>query len=224
MNFKHTLLACLLAAAAIDQAGASLITSGTPDMNDVVDFDGYDGVGTTHITGRTLTSSLGETVAFLSTPTSSIGPVGSGGNPYYELGGNGIWDNTKRFVATDNAGTLQFTFTDAVQSVGAYFNYFVDPLKPLRGFTLSALDADGLVIETHTVSFNTPSGGAGVNEGFFFGIASGANDIKSLVVTDGYVALDDLRFTTAVPEPATVGLMLIGLAAVGAGAARRRRD
>ena len=88
----------------------------------------------------------------------------------------------------------------------------------------AVLDADGLVIETHTVSFNTPSGGAGVNEGFFFGIASGANDIKSLVVTDGYVALDDLRFTTAVPEPATVGLMLIGLAAVGAGAARRRRD
>ena len=43
-------------------------------------------------------------------------------------------------------------------------------------------------------------------------------------VSGAPIALDDLRFTTAVPEPATVGLMLIGLAAVGAGAARRRRD
>ena len=224
MALKTVLLACALATLAVDQASASLITAATPEMNDVITFDEFDGTTTTHITSQTLTSVLGESVGFLSTPTSSIGPVVSAGSTNnYNFGANGLWDASKRFIATDNAGSLQFTFSTAVQSFGAFFNYYVNPAQTnnLRGFTITALDADGTVIETDTVKFLT---GGGVNDGRFFGITSNSANIKTISVTDGLVALDNLQFASAVPEPSTLGLMAAALFAVGFVATRNRRQ
>ncbi len=230
MNFKHTLIAAVIAAAAIDQAQASLITAPTSGMNDVVTFDEFVGdASTTHITSYTLTSQEGRTVDFLSTPTSSIGEVVSTVDgvalPFYDLGGNGAWSLGKRFAATDNAGSLQFNFTSPVSSVGAFIDYYVDALNPVGGFMLSALGVTGAVIEAHYVSFNTATGEYGFNDGAFYGISRAQADIKSFVVTDGYIALDDLQFAAApIPEPASFALMLLGLGLVGWSATRRRQS
>jgi len=224
MVLNKVLIACAFMMLAIDQADASLITAATPQMNDVISFDEFDGTTTTHITAQALISALGASVSFLSTPTSSIGPVVSAGSVNdYNFGANGLWNAGKRFVATDNAGSLQFTFATAVQSFGAFFNYYVNPAQTndLRGFTITALDADGAVIETDTVKFLT---GGGVNDGRFFGITSNSANIKTISITDGLVALDDLQFTTAVPEPSTVALMVAALFAVGFVATRNRRQ
>lgn len=226
MKFKHT-LAVALAAGTMGGANAALVTSATPDMNDIVTFDEYVGdATTTHITSLNLTSTGGRSVGFASTPTASIGEVVStiGGvtSPFFDLGGNGAWTLGKRFAATDNPGSLQFNFTAPVQSVGAFINYFVDALNPVGGFTISALGEAGTVLETHSLAFATPSGQYGYNEGYFYGIKHATADIKSFVVTDGYIAVDDLQFSAPVPEPSTVALMLLGLGVVGWSAMRRR--
>ena len=77
------------------------------------------------------------------------------------------------------------------------------------------------VIETDTVKFLT---GGGVNDGRFFGITSNSANIKTISVTDGLVALDNLQFASAVPEPSTLGLMAAALFAVGFVATRNRRQ
>jgi uncharacterized protein YraI len=105
----------------------------------------------------------------------------------------------------DNTTALELTFDNYATSVGAYnVNYSF--------LILSVYDVNGLLLG----SANTNNFG----DRLFF---SNVGQIKTAVFSTGLVyGIDDLSFETAVPEPASIAL--IGLGMLGVAATRRRNQ
>ena len=110
-----------------------------------------------------------------------------------------------------NSGDSSFTFASPVTFDGAWF-------AGSTGVSFSLYDAGVLVHTTGTLNANgTPS---------FLGTGySGLVDRVVVNGANGYYALDDLQFnavSNAVPEPATLALLSLGL--LGFGMSRRRKS
>ncbi len=121
-------------------------------------------------------------------------------------------------VASDAGGSVSIVFAIPVASVGGFFNYAV-PVT-LTGFDVS----NQLTGQTNSL-FSSNAAASGVpgsspNEAIQIAFAAG---ISRLVIAGdpngGSFTMDDLTFTS-VPEPATLGLFLPGLAALGLRRAR----
>ena len=97
-------------------------------------------------------------------------------------------------------------------SVGAYFNQFQAAGATGNSLRVLAYDQDGNDIESFSYSVNTDP--FGYNEGMFLGFTRTTADIWGFGVTDGSFVMDNLTLAP-VPEPATYGLMALGLLAVG---------
>jgi len=116
-----------------------------------------------------------------------------------------------KYSAVGSPFPAEMEFLDPVSDVGAYFNNYFAAL------TFSAFDSSGLL---GTIGIPTqPTPGPIFYELPFSGIErvtlSGPTD------SEKFYNMDDLTFTTAVPEPATLALFGIGLA--GMGFARKKR-
>jgi len=217
MKFLKTLIAAGLAAVfAAAPAQAAL----TGDMGDILspnvitfdEFDGLLGSGPTQVG-----ASIGQDVKFTSSLPSTLGAY------IADLGTNGLWGAGKVFAATGTPddlvpgfGLLHYTFTDKVtRGAGAMVNSFDGgPILVI------AYGADTTILEAHVVSVSTPGG---FNEGSFYGIVRGTDDIRAIAFGGMGLVMDDVTFTTPVPEPETYALMLAGLGLVGWAARRRAR-
>lgn len=168
------------------------------------DFDGVLGVGPTQVG-----ASANQNVVFTASLPSTLGAF------IADLGINGLWGAGKVFAATgtpDDAvpgfGLLHYTFTDkATRGAGAVLNSFnAGPIL------MVAYGPDTTILEAHVVTVSTP---AGFNEGTFYGIVRASSDIRAVAFGGVGLVMDDLTFTTPVPEPQTYALLLAGLGLVG---------
>jgi len=149
-----------------------------------------------------------------------------------DLGENGLWGargnlvdglvdtptGNGHFVATASEG-LRFDFNQGVDGIGAYLNQYRAE-GVVNSITLSAYGQNGALLESFNYSITTSYDS--YNEGKFLGFKRDAADIYAFSVTGGSVTLDNLSFTTAVPEPESYALMALGLGLLAAVAKRRR--
>lgn len=154
--------------------------------------------------------------------TFTASPAGGSvlGQGCYGLGSNGTlgcyYDKTYAGLNAA-AGTMRFTFVNAVSGVGAFVNY--DP--SFGSVFMRLLGETGNVLDEFNIFTAAPINGdfADEDQGAFRGIVRQTNDVYAVEFEGGFVAASDLNYL--VPEPSTNVLIATGLAL--AAAARRRK-
>jgi hypothetical protein len=143
--------------------------------------------GQARIEGTDNTATVGRGDSYLLTDLSfSLAPNADGSFNFF--------DNLTLALQGGTATTVNFTFVDNFGNTEAFA-----PLALGNGNTFFRFDAiHGQAIASVTMTF----GGAPA------GVVAGIEDVSQ-------IRLDDVELTTAVPEPATWAMMLIGFGAVG---------
>lgn len=221
MKFTKLTLAALLAVSVTAQA-ASIESASATFTGTLTDFNNFDGYILPQVDAGSLITSLelGNGISITTSPFSVVGESA------FNLDQNGLWTsdgNSNRdgnFVATSftgNRGQITFNFSEAMQRVGIFANQsqFTGVSNSIQ---LLAFDINGNVLETFTSSIDTDVDG--YDEGMFLGFERASADIYGFGLSNGSFVVDNL--VTAVPEPETYAMFLIGLGAVGAVARRRR--
>jgi PEP-CTERM motif len=226
MKTSFASLALVAALSLAGSAQASSIVSATATFaptTGLFDFDAYD--------GRQVAAGAPVLLGGGSTFFVADAPSVLGANEQ-DLGGNGLWGarldatptGSGNFLSSTGPVLFGFLITGPQARVGAYFNLS----QPLEGtktaqLTLTAYSAANQVLESF--SYRVDTGWDSYNEGIFLGFSRAKADIYSFGVTVSAgqsLVLDNLHLSAApVPEPASIALLMAGLAVIG-GAARRR--
>lgn len=114
-------------------------------------------------------------------------------------------------VASDNNGPITIVFSSPVLSFSGYFTY-VEPL------TLDAFDSLDNQVDSAVSAFSSNDalfGDVGSSPNEFLQVSS-AGGVSSVMITGdpdgGSFAMDDISFTSAIPEPNSIFLLLSGAA------------
>jgi hypothetical protein len=207
--------ACALAVSGVvtGAANAALITSDAGLVYEAFPTVNYFGTGPQSYDGITWTS----------TNASYQGGSVFGYNGGYGFAGNGYTSQTMTglndsFDYWGVVDTMTFRFATPQSAVGAVLNW-VPSSTPV---TFSAYNSSNILLDTLVVS----SGDANlVTPNSFYGFSESTADISYITMTDGYLAaIGGIYVTTgvsAIPEPATWGLMIAGFGLIGATLRRR---
>ena len=188
-------------AAAISAPISSLFTNAV-----VVDFAAFDLAGLINTTGSV---SLGQGVTFSGAMDAELGPTNR------DLGDNGTWTfGPEGFVASGSEGVMTFSFDSLQHGVGAFVSH-----NGGGSVLVEALGTGGSVLESYSVAY-TGTAMYSVDEGTYVGFSRGLTDIQALRITGTGAVADNV---SAVPEPESYALSLVGLGLVAAAARRRKQ-
>jgi hypothetical protein len=212
-------------------AAAGLAAAAAPARAAIVSVAPF--VGSASETWESFPNYFADPDFFLDDPTAIFGGAAMISNPVmvvYEpgvadfgLGGSGlaqVADGVKGMGLNDFASTATIVFTDPVTAFGGYWG-----AATLGGPTtvfVEFFDADGVSLGSDSFTYDREAEFDGLLE--WHGWASTMGGIKSMTYTGDFVVNDALQIdggAAAIPEPAS--LVLLGSAAVAAGARRLRR-
>ena len=161
---------------------------------------------------------------------SSTNATIQGGSVYgytegYSFEGNGFWSGIPMEGVNDASDvygvvdSMTFTFTNPITAFGGEINWVPND-NPV---TIAAYDSMGNLLDSLTLSagdanLQTPDA--------FYGFIEGSADIKTFVMTDGYIGIENIEsigLPTGVPEPASWTIMLLGVGLAGAAMRSKRK-
>jgi hypothetical protein len=134
----------------------------------------------------------------------------------YGFVGNGFWDASLGPIAGINSSedfygvndSMTFAFQNPLSIIGGFVNYVPGSTVPT---TMAVYDASMKHLDSYSLTFLT-SGGA--NEGQVIGFDMGSPVISYLVLTGNYVAIAGVQGNNVIPEPGTMAMFGLGVAAV----------
>jgi hypothetical protein len=170
--------------------------------------------------------SMGSGITWSSTNASNQGGSVFGYTNGYGFGSNGFWDGNLVMAGLNDAhifygvtDTMTFAFANPVSAVGGFINYYPDGIDTPT--TIAVYDSSNNLIESATLSFST---GGGTDSGFFYGFQEGTANISYFSLSDNYIGLANLTIPGAVPEPASLTLLGLGVAGIAVYGFRRRQQ
>jgi len=201
----------------IQPAMSFLITSGheIPIPTALVDFSNFGGAFLQTDGPIDVGNSIGESIEWSSTYSSSVIGTGGIGINSYGLSGNGSWDyGMKGFVGlSTRIGSMRFDFNDGpVSAVGGFVNYATAP-NYINNYVIEALGIGDTLLEGYAINIQAPIYTPGqINAGAFRGIVRSSQDIVAFRLSGDWNVLDNLQFSrTLIPEPNTLLLFGSGL-------------
>ena len=139
--------------------------------------------------------------------SSLVGELGA-----FSFSGSTTWNQGSMASIGIQTAIMSFTFDDPVSAALAEFNWARQSDGP--AITLRAFNAAGALLESVTFASTDPAYTTG-----FYGFQRAANDISRFEIDGYWTGARNLSTSTAtisaVPEPATWAMMIIGFGAAG---------
>ena len=161
----------------------------------------------------TLPIGNGNTITTTAPAESDIGVIG--GPDGYSLNANGHIYNSPYVGLDDNSSTITLKFAVPTQSFGLGVNYAVTTGGTISGSdpTIAAYDINNVLIASYDLETLAPIRTPGGADQFQFrGIDSTDAKIASFTLSGAFI-VGQAQLASAVPEPATWALLLLGLGA-----------
>lgn len=142
----------------------------------------------------------------------------------YGFSDNGFWGGSPPMIGTnDGSSTMEYSFSSLLSGVGGFINYArIGSGYDGNAAVIAIYDSNHVLLESSLLSFVT----SGQNTGEFHGFTQATANIAYFSLTGAYIGLRDLTITpniSAVPEPETYAMMIVGLGLLGFAARRRKQ-